>query len=120
MKMEEKLFSIEEVSRQVKIPKHTLRFWEKEFEGILVPSRTQGSQRRYTRSDVAMIEEIKRLRKRGKSLDQIKNQLNLLNSGQELQGSHIHSLGEKVAEMVKEEVSLFLRRNHSFDGEQIK
>jgi len=107
MKMEEKLFSIEEVSRQVKIPKHTLRFWEKEFEGILVPSRTDGGQRRYTPENIARIEEINRLRRNGKGLSEIKEKL-MMNSKENLTHSgRIDLLANRVAEVVKTEVCHF-------------
>ena len=107
MKMEEKLFRIEEVSRQVKIPKHTLRFWEKEFEGILVPSRTDGGQRRYTSENIARIEEIDRLRKNGKGLSEIKEKL-MMNSKENLTHSdRIDLLANRVAEVVKTEVCNF-------------
>jgi len=45
---ENNLISIQEISALLKVAKPTLRFWEKEFEGILVPLRTRGGQRRYT------------------------------------------------------------------------
>jgi hypothetical protein len=32
--------TIKQASEITGIPSHTLRFWEKEFEGILIPSRT--------------------------------------------------------------------------------
>ncbi len=38
--------TIKEVSELTSIPTHTLRFWEKEFDSILVPLRTPGGQRR--------------------------------------------------------------------------
>jgi len=107
MKMEEKLFSIEEVSRQVKIPKHTLRFWEKEFEGILVPSRTDGGQRRYTPENIARIEEINRLRKSGKRLLEIKEQLLLNRNGDLTHSGRIDLLANRVADVVKTEICHF-------------
>jgi len=42
--MENPLSSIQEVSTFLNVPKPTLRFWEKELDGILVPSRTRGGQ----------------------------------------------------------------------------
>ena len=107
MKMEEKLFSIEEVSRQVKIPKHTLRFWEKEFEGILVPSRTDGGQRRYTPENIARIEEIDRLRKNGKGLPEIKEKLMMNGKGDLTHSGRIDLLANRVAEVVKTEICHF-------------
>jgi DNA-binding transcriptional MerR regulator len=64
--------TIQEVSERVKISKPTLRFWEKELEGVLVPLRTEGGQRRYTSEHLFIIEEIKRLRLMGLRLADIK------------------------------------------------
>lgn len=58
---ENNLISIQEVSVLLKVPKPTLRFWEKELDGILVPLRTDGGQRRYTVENITVIEEIKKL-----------------------------------------------------------
>ena len=102
------LFSIAEISKKLKIPKHTLRFWEKEFIGTIVPLRTQGGQRRYTAEHVAVIEMIKKLRDRGLGLSQIKRELT--NGAKEGQGStnKIDLLATRVAEAVKTEVYNFL------------
>jgi UDP-N-acetylglucosamine 4,6-dehydratase len=70
--MENTLLSIQEVSDRLRVPKHTLRFWEKECQGLFEPLRTPGGQRRYTPEDISIIEEIKKLRKRGKGLAEIK------------------------------------------------
>jgi transposase len=62
---ENNLFSIWEVSEKLGVPKHTLRFWEKELNGLLVPQRTRGGQRRYTPANVAILAEIKQNRSPG-------------------------------------------------------
>ncbi len=67
--------TIQQVSQKLDVPKPTLRFWEKEFEGILVPLRTNGGQRRYAPEHVPVIEEIKMLKKAGLSLIEIKGKL---------------------------------------------
>ncbi|MBW2631807.1 MAG: MerR family transcriptional regulator [Deltaproteobacteria bacterium] len=71
----EGLISIQEVSGLLKVSKPTLRFWGKEFDGILMPMRTRGGQRRYTAENIAVIEEIKKLKKRGMNLPEIKREL---------------------------------------------
>ena len=53
MDQQEQLFTIQQLSKKLNIPKPTLRFWEKELEGIFVPLRTRGGQRRYRQSEVA-------------------------------------------------------------------
>lgn len=40
---------------------HTLRYWEREFEAFLAPSRTAGGQRRYRSEDIQTVFLIKRL-----------------------------------------------------------
>ncbi|MGQ9646433.1 MAG: MerR family transcriptional regulator [Thermodesulfobacteriota bacterium] len=101
------LFTISEVSRRLNIPKHTLRFWEREFEGIILPPRTKGRQRRYTPENVAVIEEIKRRRQEGMSLPEIKNRLDHSRSGHPSNSGEIDLLANRVAEVVKAEVYHF-------------
>ena len=72
---ENNLLSIQEVSNMLKLPKPTLRFWEKELDGIFMPFRTRGGQRRYNLETISVIEEIKRLRERGMSLSEINRKL---------------------------------------------
>ena len=42
------------------VSKHTLRFWEKTLNGVIVPLRTKGGQRRYTKYHLQIINEIKK------------------------------------------------------------
>ncbi len=107
---EEKLFSIEEVSLKLKIPKHTLRFWEKAFEGIFVPHRTPGGQRRYTFDNIARIGQIKELRKKGMRLPEIKREFTNDDNGNLLNSSKADLLANKLAEVVKTEIYSFFKR----------
>ena len=109
--------TIEAVSRQLRIPKHTLRFWEKEFEGILNPSRTSGGQRRYTLDHIVRIEEINRLRKNGMGLAEIKRRLIASEQGTRTGSDRIDLLANRVAEVVKAEVcQFFLKENQDSPG----
>ncbi len=99
--------SISEISKRLRVPKHTLRFWEKEFSGAIVPFRTRGGQRRYAADHIAVIETIKRMREEGKSLSEIKQELVNGSNGQG-QAAKIDSLATRVAEVVKAEVYHFL------------
>ena len=67
--------TIQQVSQKLDVPKPTLRFWEREFVGILVPLRTNGGQRRYAPEHISVIEEIKMPKKAGLSLVEIKRKL---------------------------------------------
>ena len=108
-KQEEKLFSIEEASLKLKIPKHTLRFWEKVFEGIFVPYRTPGGQRRYTLENIATIGQIKELKRKGMRLSDIKREFTNDNNGNFLNSSKADLLANKVAEIVRVEVYNILK-----------
>ena len=112
MNDQKNLMTIEAVSRQLRIPKHTLRFWEKEFEEILVPSRTPGGQRRYTPENVTRIEEINRLRRNGMGLAEIKRKLTLNNPGGPGGPGRVDLLANRLAEVVKAEVCQFFQREN--------
>jgi DNA-binding transcriptional MerR regulator len=71
MEENNQLFTILQVSERLKVPKPTLRFWEKELNGMVVPLRTHGGQRRYTAQNLLVLEEIKRCRENGLSLSEI-------------------------------------------------
>lgn len=108
MERENQLLTISEVSKQLKVPKHTLRFWEKEFTGLFAPQRTKGGQRRFSVKDISLIEEIKKLRNKGMSLSDIRSRLA---QGQKEDDLHLHRidlLAHRVAEVVKAEVYDFL------------
>ena len=114
MNKKEQLHSIQQLSTRLNIPKSTLRFWEKEFEGILLPHRTNGGQRRYTFEHVSIIEEVKMLKKAGLSLVEIKRKLGkglMSEAGSQRSGDGrtdgIDLLAERVAELVKMEVLRF-------------
>ena len=92
-----------QASQRLNLSTHTLRFWEKEFEGILTPLRTQGGQRRYTPEHLFIIDEIKRLKRKGLSLIEIRKKLP--NSPQPESNNTspdgIELLANRVAELVK-------------------
>jgi len=101
------LLTIRQLSLRLNIPRPTLRFWEKELEGILVPLRTGGGQRRYSVETISVIEEIKRLRERGMSLLEIKRKLSNSDKGGSPNSNRIDLLAERVAEVVKAELNRF-------------
>jgi len=105
------LISIQEVSTLLNVPKPTLRFWEKELDGILVPLRTRGGQRRYSDEQISVIYEIKKLRNKGISLLEIKKKLSNGDRGDSSNSNRIDLLADRVAEVVKAEVNKF------FNGE---
>jgi len=108
--MERELLTISEVSERLKIPKHTLRFWEREFGHFFTPQRTKGGQRRFTPEDVDWIKQIVKMRERGMSLSRIK--MELASEGREpllVEGS-LELLARRVSDLVKGEVYNFLKK----------
>ena len=103
--------TIQQLSERLDIPKPTIRFWEKELEGIIVPLRTPGGQRRYTNTHIAVLEKIKDLRNSGKSISDIKNYFKYGNNNENLTSDEtaIDILTERIAELVKMEVSKFFK-----------
>lgn len=53
--------SISMASQITGIEVHTLRYWEREFAGLLNPIRTKGGQRRYRPEDIQTVFHLKRL-----------------------------------------------------------
>jgi DNA-binding transcriptional MerR regulator len=108
-------FTIQQISRKLNIPKPTLRFWEKELGGIIVPLRTPGGQRRYTLEHLSLIQKIQRMRKQGMRLSEIKTKLNSLKPGMTLPTNPVDFdvLVERVTEVVKTEIYRML--NHEMD-----
>jgi DNA-binding transcriptional MerR regulator len=106
---QDQLLSIQQLSLKLKIPKPTLRFWEKELEGILVPLRTRGGQRRYAAEHISIVEEIKKLKTKGISLAEIKRKLA---DSSKLRDDHsdanrMHVLANRIADVVRAEVYSF-------------
>ena len=104
---ENDLLTIQKVSALLKVAKPTLRFWEKELDGIIVPHRTQGGQRRYALEHLATIGKVKELREKGMSLVEIKRQINNTNKGDNSNSNRIDLLAARVAEVVRAEVNRF-------------
>lgn len=98
--------TIQEVSQRFGVTKHTLRFWEKALDGVIVPMRTPGGQRRYTPMHLFIIDEIIKLKKKRFSLTEIKremgNQYNKHPSNSIDQ--RIDLLANRIADMVKLEI----------------
>ncbi len=110
MNFQEQNLTILEISQKLDIPKPTLRFWEKEFSGILVPLRTKGGQRRYSAEHISVIEKIITLKKAGLSLGEIKKKLGNGDNGNNFNPESIDILAERVAEIVRSEVIRFFEK----------
>jgi DNA-binding transcriptional MerR regulator len=108
-------YSIQEASDRANVSKHTLRFWEKELNGIIVPLRTDGHQRRYTEYHLFIIEEVKRLKKKGLSLPDIRKLLDNSKDRSPKNASleKIDALAGQIAEVVKSTLYNFLEGENS-------
>ena len=111
MEKNEKLLSIQQISRKFDLPKSTIRFWEKELNGLVVPSRTRGGQRRYTVDNAAMIGRIKNLREKGFCLAEIKRNLEFSENfpSRSMGLERIDRLADRLSEVIKKEVYQFLK-----------
>lgn len=107
--------TIQAVSQRAEVTKHTLRFWENELKGVLVPLRTQGGQRRYTSEHLFIIEEIKRLKREGFRLVDIKKKLdkNYNNVPENSNSQKINFLANQIAEIVRSTIYSFFQRENS-------
>ena len=110
MEQQKQLFTIQQLSNRLNIPKPTLRFWEKELEGIFVPHRTQGGQRRYTEEHIGTIEEIKKLKNKGMSLMDIKRTFHNRREEGDPNAARIDLLLDRITEVVKAEISNFFEK----------
>ena len=52
---------INEVSKELDVPAHTLRYWEKQFSGVIRPVTGAGNRRYYRRETIEKIRAIKSL-----------------------------------------------------------
>ena len=59
--MTEPFLSINDVSKQLEIPAHTLRYWEKQFPTAIKPATGAGGRRYYRPETVGAISAIKEL-----------------------------------------------------------
>jgi len=114
----EQLYTIQQLSVKLKIPKPTLRFWEKELNGIIIPFRTQGGQRRYTVENLQVIEEINKLRKAGMSIAEIRRVLDKHSEPKDriTISTDMDDLAETIAGIVKKEVRQYLALKAGLDN----
>jgi len=106
--------TIKQVSQRLNITRPTLRYWEKEMDGLLVPLRTPGGQRRYTLKHLFMIEEIRRLKEKGLSLVNIKNTLNHKYHSETGNSNvdRIDLLADQISEIVKSAIYSFFEKEN--------
>lgn len=105
MKEERRLLRIGDVAAIIRVPIHTLRYWENMFQEVMSPGRSEGGQRRYCERDIEKIRGIKRLLKEeGYSIAGAKRILKspLSSRGRALNWSDI---AQEVTELIREKLS---------------
>ena len=112
MNPQEPLFTIQQISSKLNIPKPTLRYWKKALGGIILPIRTQGSQRRYTAEHISIIRDIVGLKNQGMSLVEIKKEIG---NSKNVKSYHsdpgrVDLLADQIAEIVRAEVYRFFEK----------
>lgn len=103
MQESQETLTIQEASARLNVTKHTLRFWERELGGLLVPLRSKGGQRRYTKEHLRMFEYVKRLKMKGLRLTEIKREFSVSNN-LEMDGvtsKRIDDVADQIAEAVR-------------------
>ncbi len=106
--------SIQEVSRKLQLPKSTIRFWEQEFKGLIMPHRTSGGHRRYSDKDVVVLEFINSQKKKGMALPEIKEELaKNWELQSQLDGNAVDQLAERITRAVYREILQFLSDGHN-------
>lgn len=75
-------YKISEASEILRVPASTLRFWEREFKGVVCPRRSDGGTRYYTASDLESFRMIKFLIKdRGLKVEAARQEIRLNRDG---------------------------------------
>lgn len=113
MEKNNRTLTISQLSNLLNVSKPTLRYWEKEFAGILVPRRTAGGQRRYTAEHIEVVREIRSLKEAGLRIDEIRENLDNRSRKNQSELDEINFLAERVADMVKKEVARILERQRN-------
>jgi DNA-binding transcriptional MerR regulator len=106
------LYTIQQVSYKLEIPKSTLRFWEKELNGLITPHRTEGGQRRYTNKNISIIEEVKRLSRRGIPLAEIERIHNNPDIPKTKDQKKVEILAHKLGKVIRDEIYKFYHQNN--------
>ena len=117
MQPTDRLYTIQEISQELDLPKSTIRFWEKRLEGLIQPIRSKGGQRRYLPEHIATLHRIKELKHQGVNLGDIHRKLTKEREHPiaDLSEQHIHDLADRVAILVKKELCRYLTQQTAQD-----
>lgn len=93
-------YSIGEISEKLHLSIDTLRFYEK--EGLIFPSRDSNNRRVYDEKDISWIEFIKRLKKTGMKISDMKEYAALRYRGDETAPLRMSLLQKRYDELLIE------------------
>jgi DNA-binding transcriptional MerR regulator len=128
----EPTYSIQEVSRQTKLPSSTLRYYEE--LGLLDPVRRSSSgHRRYTDVDLRRLDLLKRLRLLGMPLEAMcafvalyrqgnataRQRREILQAHKQKVLAHIAELGEML-EFIDQKIAIYHEQETDYEREQIR
>lgn len=99
-------YSIGEFSKLTNLGIHTLRYYE--HENLISPKRNSSNRRRYSDSDIAWVDFIKRLKDTGMPIKEIKRYAELRSKGDstlkprmEMLIQHRQALNEQISSLQK-------------------
>lgn len=106
----ENLISIGDVSRILGVPAHTIRYWEREFDGFLTHARTTGRQRRYGDTDVERLRRVYRmLHEEGYSIAGAKRALSIENRAANIVRSEAATASGEIEEVLAGRIVALVR-----------
>ena len=110
------VFTIQQISQILGIPRSTLRYWEKAVAEIR-PDRTDGGQRRYTDDHIQLFRRVVELKGQGMGLAQIQRTLAPTDesASDHLSTSQFERLAERIVQTVRQEIRTYL---HGLDAER--
>ena len=106
---QEILYTIQEASEKLNIPKSTLRYWEKELDAFISPVRTNGGQRRYQVEDLMIINRVRQLRASGMGMPEIKSKLKKEHRSprHNIDVQQIDFLAKRLEQVIRKEIHRF-------------
>ncbi|HNR86962.1 MAG TPA: MerR family transcriptional regulator [Spirochaetota bacterium] len=107
--MPEERFTISELAEELDINPSTIRFYEQ--KGLLLPERTRGNQRVYTRQDRGRLKLILRGKRFGATLDQIAEMIGMADEAINEMGqidTSLYYIDEKMKEVARQRSELDL------------
>lgn len=101
--MDKDYMTIGELAKKMKTTVRTLQFYDQ--KGLLIPSmQSDGKRRLYTYQDMVQLHQIQSLKSLGFSLDEIKNQLEVLDTPEKVEKALSHQallIQEKIQQLTK-------------------